>query len=180
MMGDFFGWALACLVWAISDNFWLFLLAAVMNCFEQINQTAWYCLLIEDARSKDLVNIYTWVSIGGLVSIFFAPLSWLVCQCLFGSTGCACSVSAFHRVDDHQNAHHLEILQGNKAGENPTCRNQGCFRFPNARRISATDSLPSEGQGRSEGRCRFGPAVYQQYGKHQLFRAVCNPKARAF
>lgn len=77
MMGDFFGWALACLVWAISDNFWLFLLAAVLNCFEQINQTAWYCLLIEDARSKDLVNIYTWVSIGGLVSIFFAPLSGL-------------------------------------------------------------------------------------------------------
>ena len=53
------------------------LLAAVLNCFEQINQTAWYCLLIEDARSKDLVNIYTWVSIGGLVSIFFAPLSGL-------------------------------------------------------------------------------------------------------
>ena len=77
MMGDFFGWSLACLVWSISNNFWLFLIAALLNCFEQINQTAWYCLLIEDARPKDLVGIYTWVNIGGLVAIFFAPLSGL-------------------------------------------------------------------------------------------------------
>ncbi len=78
MMGDFFGWTLACLVWSVSNNFWLFLLAAILNCFEQINQTAWYCLLIEDAHPKDLIGIYTWVSIGGLVAIFFAPLSGLL------------------------------------------------------------------------------------------------------
>ncbi len=77
MMGDFFGWAMACLVWAVSNNFWAFLVAALLNCFEQINQTAWYCLLIEDARPKDLVGLYTWVNIGGLVAIFFAPLSGL-------------------------------------------------------------------------------------------------------
>ena len=77
MMGDFFGWFLACLVWAVSNNFWLFLAAAILNCFEQINQTAWYCLLIEDANPKDLIGIYTWVNIGGLVAIFFAPLSGL-------------------------------------------------------------------------------------------------------
>ena len=77
MMGDFFGWALACLVWSVSNNFWLFLIAAILNCFEQINQTAWYCLLIEDAHPKDLVGIYTWVNIGGMVAIFFAPLSGL-------------------------------------------------------------------------------------------------------
>ena len=77
MLGDFFGWAVACLVWSVSNNFWLFLAAALLNCFEQINQTAWYCLLIEDAQPKDLVWIYTWVNIGGLVAIFFAPLSGL-------------------------------------------------------------------------------------------------------
>lgn len=77
MMGDFFGWAVACLIWSISNNFWLFLAAAILNSFEQINQTAWYCLLIEDADPKDLVGLYTWVNIGGLVAIFFAPLSGL-------------------------------------------------------------------------------------------------------
>ncbi|WP_333646268.1 MFS transporter [Lacrimispora sp.] len=78
MMGDFFGWGVACLVWAVSDNFWLFLIAVLFNSFEQINQTAWYCLLIEDADSKDLLGIYTWVNIGGLVAIFFAPISGLL------------------------------------------------------------------------------------------------------
>ncbi len=78
MMGDFFGWSVACLVWAISDNFWLFLIAVLFNSFEQINQTAWFCLLIEDADPKDLVGVYTWANIGGLVAIFFAPISGLL------------------------------------------------------------------------------------------------------
>ena len=78
MMGDFFGWCIACLIWAVSSNFWLFLIAVLFNSFEQINQTAWYCLLIEDAKSKDLLGIYTWVNIGGLVAIFFAPISGLL------------------------------------------------------------------------------------------------------
>lgn len=78
MMGDFFGWSVACLIWAISDNFWLFLIAVLFNSFEQINQTAWFCLLIEDAEPKDLLGIYTWVNIGGLVAIFFAPISGLL------------------------------------------------------------------------------------------------------
>lgn len=78
MMGDFFGWGIACLIWAISGNFWLFLIAVLLNSFEQINQTAWFCLLIEDADPKDLVGIYTWVNIGGLVAIFFAPISGLL------------------------------------------------------------------------------------------------------
>jgi MFS family permease len=77
MLGDFFGWSVACLIWAISGNFWLFLIAVIFNSFEQINQTAWFCLLIEDAESKDLLGIYTWVNIGGLIAIFFAPLSGL-------------------------------------------------------------------------------------------------------
>lgn len=75
MLGDFFGWCVACLIWAVSDNVWLFLLAVIFNSFEQINQTAWFCLLIEDAEPKDLVGVYTWVNIGGLVAIFFAPIS---------------------------------------------------------------------------------------------------------
>lgn len=78
MMGDFFGWCIACLIWAISGNFWFFLIAVLFNSFEQINQTAWFCLLIEDAKPKDLLGIYTWVNIGGLVAVFFAPISGLL------------------------------------------------------------------------------------------------------
>ena len=75
MIGDFFGWSFACLIWAISNNFWLFLIAVIFNSIEQVNATAWFCLLIEDADEKDLVEIYTLAHIGGLVAVFFAPLA---------------------------------------------------------------------------------------------------------
>ncbi|MGF7143255.1 MFS family permease [Anaerotaenia torta] len=78
MLGDFFGWSVACFIWAISQNFWFFLIAVLMNSFEQINQTAWYCLLIEDSKEKDILNIFNWITIGGLVSVFFAPISGLL------------------------------------------------------------------------------------------------------
>lgn len=75
VLGDLLGWSIACLMWALSNNFWWFLAATLMNSFEQVNQTAWQCLLIEDVEDKEVVNIYTWVMIGGLVAVFFAPLS---------------------------------------------------------------------------------------------------------
>lgn len=74
-IGDFVGWSMACLIWAISQNFWFFLIAMLLNCSEQINQTAWYCLLVEDAEKKDIVGIHTWVTIAGLLAVFFAPIS---------------------------------------------------------------------------------------------------------
>lgn len=78
MLGDLLGWGVACMIWAVSQNFWFFLIAVLMNSFEQINQTAWHCLLIEDAEEKHILNIYTWITIGGLVSVFFAPISGIL------------------------------------------------------------------------------------------------------
>lgn len=73
--GDLVGWSAACFVWAISRNFWFFLLAMLLNSFEQVNQTAWHCLLIEDANKDDTLKIYTWTMIAGLLAVFFAPVS---------------------------------------------------------------------------------------------------------
>ena len=87
MMGDFFGWALACLVWAVSNNFWLFLAAALLNCFEQINQTAWYCLLIEDARPKGFgrdLHLGEYRRAGGNI---FCTAFGTVCQFVFDCVG---------------------------------------------------------------------------------------------
>lgn len=75
ILGDVLGWVVACTIWAVAQNFWFFLVAMILNCFEQVNQTAWSCLLTEDAPKKSILNIYTWVSIAGLLSVFFAPLS---------------------------------------------------------------------------------------------------------
>ena len=80
LMGDFFGWSIACFIWAFSNNFWLFLAAALINCFEYINQTAWFCLLVEDAKKKDLVSLLTFVHLAGVVAVFVAPISGLLIQ----------------------------------------------------------------------------------------------------
>ena len=78
MLGDFLGWTIPCVIWALSQNVWFFLAAMVLNSLEQVNQTAWNCLLIEDADRSETVNIYTWVSVAGLVSVFFVPISGLL------------------------------------------------------------------------------------------------------
>ncbi len=76
--GDFLGWCIPCVIWAVSQNFWFFLVAVILNSFEQVNQTAWNCLLIEDAPPGQILHIYTWVTISGLLAVFFAPISGLV------------------------------------------------------------------------------------------------------
>lgn len=78
MVGEFFGWGLACFVWAISNNFWLFLIAAIFNSFGRIAVTSFQCLLVEEANQGDMLWIYTWMHIGDLVSVFFVPIGGLL------------------------------------------------------------------------------------------------------
>ncbi|NJP39556.1 MFS transporter [Oscillospiraceae bacterium HV4-5-C5C] len=75
MFGDMVGWVLPCLVWAVAQNYWFFLVAMLLNSFEQVNQTAWTCLLVEDADKTKLVGIYSWITIAGLLAVFFSPIS---------------------------------------------------------------------------------------------------------
>jgi len=76
--GDLFGWVFACLAWAVSSNFWFFLAAILLNSIESVNQTAWHCLLIEDAPQKDVLGIFNWLYIGAYLSVFFAPISGML------------------------------------------------------------------------------------------------------
>lgn len=74
---DFISWSVPCILWTFSQNFWWFLAAAIFNSFYLITSTSWQCLLVEDCDPKQLVNVYTWVNIAGLLAVFFAPLSAL-------------------------------------------------------------------------------------------------------
>ena len=76
--GDIFAWVIASIVFSISGNFWMFLLATAFNSMEYVNQTAWVCFLNEDAEPDQLVNIWNWVLIAGQISVFFAPISGLL------------------------------------------------------------------------------------------------------
>ena len=72
---DFLSWSLPCLIWAFSQGFWFFVVAALLNGMMKITTVSWDCLLVEDAPRDKITHIYSWVMISGNLSVLFAPIS---------------------------------------------------------------------------------------------------------
>lgn len=72
---DFLAWSLPCLIWASSQGFWFFVVAALLNGMMKITTVSWDCLLVEDAPKDKITHIYSWVIISGNLSALFAPIS---------------------------------------------------------------------------------------------------------
>jgi MFS family permease len=72
---DFLAWSLPCLIWAFSQGFWFFVVAAMLNGMMKITTVSWDCLLVEDAPRDKITHIYSWVIIAGNLSALFAPIS---------------------------------------------------------------------------------------------------------
>ncbi len=72
---DFLAWSLPCLIWAFSQGFWFFVVAALLNGTMKITTVSWDCLLVEDAPKDKITHIYSWVMITGNLSALFAPIS---------------------------------------------------------------------------------------------------------
>ena len=68
-------WTVSIAVLMLAQNFWWFLAAAVLNSVLLIEAISWNCLLVEDADSSKLVDIYTWTTVSGLLAVFFAPIA---------------------------------------------------------------------------------------------------------
>jgi MFS family permease len=75
-------WTIPPAVLMLAQNFWWFLLAALFNGIGLIESVAWNCLLVEDAESDKLVDMYNWTTISGLLAVFFAPLAGLLVRTL--------------------------------------------------------------------------------------------------
>ena len=75
---DIISWTVPTLIWAFAQNFWWFVIAAVLLSINMISANSWMCLLVEEAEPDKLVYIFTWVTISGLLAVFFAPLSGLL------------------------------------------------------------------------------------------------------
>ncbi|MCD4751605.1 MAG: hypothetical protein K8R40_00890, partial [Anaerolineaceae bacterium] len=54
------------------------LIAGMINSLWRIVHNSWYCLLVEDTDPDELVEIYSWLYIAGLLVAFFAPLAGLL------------------------------------------------------------------------------------------------------
>jgi MFS family permease len=79
LVADFVGWSVPCLIWAVAQDFRFFVAAAMMNSLWRISNTAWTCLMVEDAEERHLVHIWTWIFIFAVCSAFVAPLGgWFV------------------------------------------------------------------------------------------------------
>jgi MFS family permease len=82
MISDLLSWALPALIWAISQNFYYFVVAAIFNGAWRIAHTSWTCLFVEDRQTdpKQIVDIYTWLYISGLLTAFISPIAGLLIQ----------------------------------------------------------------------------------------------------
>ena len=72
---DFFSWSIPCLIWWRAENFWFFVVAAILNGSMRVTTNSWNCLLIEDAEKDQVTNIYSLVIIFGQFCAFFAPIA---------------------------------------------------------------------------------------------------------
>jgi MFS family permease len=75
---DLLSWTIPCLIWAVSQNFYFFLVAAIFNSTWRISSNSWTCLLVEDAEQDQMVNIYAWIYISGLLAAFVSPIAGLL------------------------------------------------------------------------------------------------------
>lgn len=75
---DVISWTAAMAVWAISQNFWFFVIATALNSFSKIPATAWTCLAIEDTPSERRAVFFSLITIIGLGSGIFTPITGLL------------------------------------------------------------------------------------------------------
>lgn len=75
---DILSWSIPALIWMLSQNFWWFLVAAILNSMWQITNNSWTCLMVEDCDQSKLVHMFTWCTISGLLAVFFAPAAGIL------------------------------------------------------------------------------------------------------
>jgi len=75
---DIIAWSIPCLIWAFAQNFWWFLVAAVINGAWQVTQNSWDCLLVEDVDRAEIPRVYSLVKVAAEFSALFAPIAALL------------------------------------------------------------------------------------------------------
>lgn len=75
---DLLSWTLAAIIWAVSQNVWFFVAAALVNGFQRVPSTAFYCLVVEDTKPADRTYVFTLLQIISVIGGLFAPLGGLL------------------------------------------------------------------------------------------------------
>ncbi len=72
---DVIAWSIPCLIWAVAQNFWYFLVASVVNGAWQVTQNSWDCLLVEDVDRGEITKVYSLIKVAAEFSALFAPIA---------------------------------------------------------------------------------------------------------
>jgi len=75
---DLLSWSVSIVIWAIARDINYFILAVIVNAAWRVPSTSWSCLLVEDTPQEQLVPIYSWIYISGLLVAFFSPIAGLL------------------------------------------------------------------------------------------------------
>ncbi len=79
---DLVSYVIPALISAAARNYWYFLGAAIFSSFIRITQNSWMCLAVEDTDPDQLIDVFSWVYIAGLLSAFFAPIAGVLIKSL--------------------------------------------------------------------------------------------------
>lgn len=72
---DLISWSVGVLLWMFAGNFYWFLAAAVVQSVGKIVGISWTCLIVEDTDKRLLVNLFSWLTVAGLLAGVFSPVA---------------------------------------------------------------------------------------------------------
>lgn len=72
---DTLSWSVPELIWAFSQNFTWFVVAALFNGMWKVTENSWGLLLIEDTPKEQIVPAFSMSSFMGVVAVLIAPVS---------------------------------------------------------------------------------------------------------
>lgn len=100
---DVISWTIPMFIWAIAQNFWFFVVAAIINAFVKVVNVSWSCLITEDTprnkRSKVFGLIYLMNYATGIFTpitgFFIARFGTITTMRLVYAIGMVCMTSMF-------------------------------------------------------------------------------------
>jgi MFS family permease len=71
-------WTLPCLLWAASRGYWYFLAAVLFNSMWRVTGNSFSCMIVEEEDTGLLINLYTILSLIGMLAGFISPVIGLM------------------------------------------------------------------------------------------------------
>ena len=78
MVFGIISWTIPCLLWAVAQGYWYFMIAIFFNSMWRVMGNSFSCMIIEDEDSTQLINIYTIFNFIGILAGFISPIIGLL------------------------------------------------------------------------------------------------------